>query len=717
MDVHAPPPVPSVLLAEYRQRRRAGEDIPVEAYFSEHFGVTSSLEDSALLDLIFGEVALREESGEAPSAEEYVGRFPRFRSELMRRFAQRREERAATSPAPFSSGASSGELRAWDEDRLPAPGDALDDFSIVRVLGTGSFGRVYLALERSLGRLVALKVTRAARHEARTLARLDHEAIVPIFSEKTDEGRNLDLLCMQYVAGTTLERLLAEMKKQPRETWDGDGLLDALQRLRGDVPGEGAGPRETREPALAGSDYVSAVCWIGQRLAEGLAHAHAQGVIHRDIKPANVLIHVSGRPLLADFNLSAAKPGEGPASGGEPKVVGCTLAYSCPEHIGLTTGGDGSPGVIDERSDLFSLGIVLREMLTGVRPFAVPEEHASLVAFLSARHRAFQEPLPEDDLPAPVHRTLQRCLQIDPEARFESASELASALGTCRHLRAVERDFPRVRGLDALVRRWPFIMVVALTLLPHVIASVVNISYNRLVIVSTMTAAQTQAFQVCVALYNLVAYPICGWLLFRTIAPALRTWRALSRGLVPPAELAQERRAMLRWPLRAVGLACLGWLPGAVLFPWVIDLAAGPVGPGVFGQFALSFTISGVIALTYSFFAAQYTVLCVLYPRFGLEAATPEVVAGELAQITRSAPFFYWLAALIPLGTAMGLLALTPTAGLTVARLLLVSFIALGIAGFGLALAANHLFSSAVHVLAQHARRDTLRPPLPPGRR
>jgi hypothetical protein len=136
----------------------------------------------------------------------------------------------------------------------------------------------------------------------------------------------------------------------------------------------------------------------------------------------------------------------------------------------------------------------------------------------------------------------------------------------------------------------------------------------------------------------------------------------------------------------------------------LIDRLAGPVPAPVFGRFALSFGLSGVIAFTYAFFAVQYVVLSAVYPRLLLEADLEAAVARELPMMRRASPVFYLLAALIPLAAALGLIAMGGEQG-ALARALLVSFIALGMAGFGLALAANHLFSSTFHVLVKYARR------------
>lgn len=117
---------------------------------------------------------------------------------------------------------------------------------------------------------------------------------------------------------------------------------------------------------LAGCDFVEAVCWLGARLAEALAYAHSLGVLHRDIKPANVLLNQYGRPMLADFNIATVASG----AGGKEGSLGGTLAYMAPEHLDAFMLRDAAAGdAVKEPADIYSLGLVLFELLCGCRPF------------------------------------------------------------------------------------------------------------------------------------------------------------------------------------------------------------------------------------------------------------------------------------------------------------------------------------------------------------
>src|SRR4029079_17314617 len=109
---------------------------------------------------------------------------------------------------------------------------------------------------------------------------------------------------------------------------------------------------------LEGLSYVESVVWLGGCLADGLAHAHERGVLHRDLKPANVLLTDEGQPMLLDFNLAEDARAGGPGAA----AVGGTLGYMAPEHLEAYR---GSPRAVDARSDLYSLGVILFELLTG----------------------------------------------------------------------------------------------------------------------------------------------------------------------------------------------------------------------------------------------------------------------------------------------------------------------------------------------------------------
>jgi serine/threonine protein kinase len=577
-------------------------------------------------------------------------------------------------------------------------GDLLGDFELLRVLGAGSYGRVFLARQISLGRLVALKVTsEGGEHlggEARTLARLEHVHIVQVFSESFEPEQGLRLLCMQYVPGATLEVVLRTLGPGSRSNWSGQVILDALDAAGSDAVFLDPASLRERE-FLAGCPFDEAVCWLGARLAEALAHAHGFGVLHRDVKPANVLLNRYGRPFLADFNVASARRSDGAA----PAPLGGTLGYMAPEHLDAFC-GVGSVGAVAERADLYSLGMVLFELLAGQPAFPIPRRGstAEVARQLSAVRRAGPPEIPaEAGVPAPLAAVVRRCLEPNPARRFPNATTLARTLDGCRAGRRVEKELPPAGPLTRALQRWPLLLGCLFGLLPHLLGSVVNVSYNALHIVGELTPAQQTAFQRLVLGYNAVVYPVCVLVLVVLIRDVQRRRRRLrEQGFADAADEAAARRAVLRLPSAAVLLSCVGWLPGGLLFPLGIGLLADPVGMAVFAHFLVSFTIAGVIALTYSFLAIDYVALRVLYPSLWTNAHQVQALArAELRGQGRRIGWAQVLAVLIPLSAAVLMIGVGPeefsTEGYRAFRLLVTALIALGMAGLGVAMTMSRL--------------------------
>jgi serine/threonine protein kinase len=588
------------------------------------------------------------------------------------------------------------------------PGQCLGDFELLGLLGEGSFARVFLARQLSLGRQVALKVSKSRANEARTLASLEHDHIVHVFSEVVDPERGLRLLCMQYVPGTTLERVMHRLRAEPPRQWHGRTILDAIDQLSTHPALFDPAALRDRE-LLRECDFPETVCWLGARLAEALAHAHGLGVLHQDIKPANILLNRYGRPLLADFNVSCSYLQEADAA---PRSVGGTLAYMSPEHMEAFL-KLRPPQAIDPRSDIYALGVVLFELLTGRQPFSdSPLEPGPDYLQRVAVQRRSRAPAPQQSLPAgcgvniprALDLVVQRCLQPDPDQRYQSAAELARDLEGARQLHCMERDLPLGGPLTRAARCRPFTVGALLVLGPHVLGSLSNIVYNNVHIVSALTGAAATTFWRVTLIYNLFFPPLCLAIAYALLAPLYRTWRQLAQpGPHNPEQVFAMRRRALNMPLWGAALACLGWLPGGVIFPLVLRLTGEVEVPGLFAHFFISFTLSGLIALTYSAFGMQYIVLRVLYPQLWTTFSRVRPTArSELKGVGRRLLWLQLLAVLIPLSGAVLLLGSAPdnigASAYRTLRLLLVSLIALGMLGLGMALIVSSLLSQTLTV-------------------
>ncbi|MCO6045197.1 serine/threonine protein kinase [Aeoliella sp. ICT_H6.2] len=513
-------------------------------------------------------------------------------------------------------------------------GDRIDDFEVEAVLGRGAFGVVYLARQLSLDRQVALKVAANAGSEGRTMARLEHTNIVQVFSETIDQSGELRLLCMQLVPGAPLDAVINDLAqiRTARGHWSGADVLasvDTRSKLTDIFDPSALRDRE----ALADMDDLEAACWIGARLSEAVDYAHRQGVLHRDIKPANVLVNRYGQPMLADFNISFQSLDENSSA---DERFGGTLAYMAPEHLeAFNPSTDVTAAAVDERSDIYSLGIVLGELLYGRSPLASPPRCDNRLVYLErlAACRAVAPPEVIEGAGNAVKAfsyTIARCLDPDPEKRYATGAELAEALDGVRELRKHERSSRGNGWLVRAVKKHPMRWVVIFSLFPQFLGSLFNIGYNATQICTHFTEEQHDAFHRLVIAYNVIVYPLAIAAGVAILLPLHRIWQQLvSKEPVEQSKLDWARRRSLKLPMWLLAVAAMGWLPGGFIFPWLIERMTGSSPPGLYWHFFLSFTISGLIAVAYSLCGVQYAVLRGLYPRLWPRAEKFRETANE----------------------------------------------------------------------------------------
>lgn len=341
--------------------------------------------------------------------------------------------------------------------RMPQAGSDFLGFQLLTELGRGAFGRVFLARQGDLAqRLVALKVTPACFGESQALAQLQHTHIVPVYSLHR-AGLN-HAVCMPYFGPCTLAHLLETLHESGVALNSGKQLVNALVSRSASIkatfsPEPGAAPPELPQtPAmlarLEGMTYPEAVLWLGARMAEGLAHAHDRGIIHRDLKPANVLITDEGCPMVLDFNLSQdTKLRNHPAA----TQIGGTLPYMAPEHL-LATGGNASR--VDSRSDVYALGVILHEMLTGHLPFPARRGDLEdiLPSMLADRRQVPRLRPGNAGITPAVEAIVRHCLEPDPANRYQSARNLQEDLD--RHLEHRPLLHQREPSIWERLRKW-----------------------------------------------------------------------------------------------------------------------------------------------------------------------------------------------------------------------------------------------------------------------
>jgi hypothetical protein len=307
-------------------------------------------------------------------------------------------------------------------------GKRLGDFEVVRELGRGGMGVVYEAVQTSLGRRVALKVLgpglgltpRAVdrfRREATTTAKLHHTNIVPVYA--TGEEGGVHFYAMELIDGPSLDAVIRQER--------GDSAPDVEAGTSTNLAATGpyspapstpppAGPVRDSRPDPSAGRFDRAAALIAD-VAEALHHAHQQGVTHRDVKPSNLLLAPDGRLSVTDFGLARMLEQPGMTVTGE--FVG-TPAYMSPEQV---TAGRVP---VDHRTDIYSLGATLYELLT-LRPPHQADGRDKLLAMVVQK-----EPAPPRSVEPKIPRDLEticlKCLEKDPDRRYQTAKELADDL-------------------------------------------------------------------------------------------------------------------------------------------------------------------------------------------------------------------------------------------------------------------------------------------------
>jgi tetratricopeptide (TPR) repeat protein len=337
----------------------------------------------------------------------------------------------------------------------PVANRRLGDFEIVREVGRGGMGVVYEARQVSLNRKVALKVlaaglgltsTAVARfhREAEAAAKLHHTNIVPVYATGEQDGTHF--YAMELIEGTSLDHILRQAKQVSGAHHPSDVATSSPPELVETGPyvksSIATGPAlELGSSALgSGGSYFDAVARMVADVADALEHAHRNGVIHRDVKPSNLLLAPNGRLSVNDFGLARMLEQPGMTMTGE--FVG-TPAYMSPEQIAAGR----TP--LDHRSDIYSLGATLYELLTLQRPFPGERRDQVLAQILH------KEPKPprkvNKKVPVDLETICLKAMEKDPDRRYQTAGKLAEDL---RHF--VNRFAIKARraGLVVRLKKW-----------------------------------------------------------------------------------------------------------------------------------------------------------------------------------------------------------------------------------------------------------------------
>jgi serine/threonine protein kinase len=374
------------------------------------------------------------QAGREPDRGQFLTSHPDLRGDLEEFFAGHDEvERLAVVLRD------SGERRV-QPPTTPGVGE-LGDFRLLREVGRGGMGVVYEAEQISLRRRVALKVLPFAaaldprqlqrfKNEALAAAHLRHENIVPVHT--VGEERGVHYYAMQYVEGRSLAHVIADLRLQMADLSDKSAICHLQSKI-------------STERSSGSRRYYDWVASVGRQAALALEHAHAVGIVHRDVKPANLLLDPGGHLWITDFGLAQVAGDAGLTVTGE--LLG-TLRYASPEQV------LARQGMVDQRSDIYSLGATLYELLT-LRPVFEGRDRNELL-----RQIADEEPRPPRSLHPSVPRELEtvvlKALGKEPSERYPTARALADDLQRFLDNRPVLARRPTAaERLRKLARRHP----------------------------------------------------------------------------------------------------------------------------------------------------------------------------------------------------------------------------------------------------------------------
>jgi len=595
-------------------------------------------------------------------------------------------------------------------------GQRLDDFDLLIELGSGVFARVFLARQRSLQRLVAVKISENRGTEPQTLAQLDHDYIVRVFDQRILGDRDWRLLYMQYLPGGTLLNVVQAIRRAGRPPDSGQALLDAVDEAlesRGEI-------RPTDSPTraeLATLSWPETVAWLGIRLARALHYATARGVLHRDVKLANVLLAPDGTPKLADFNISFARN----VSGASPfAYFGGSLSYMSPEQLmACRPAHMQEAATLDTRSDIYSLAVVLWELLTGLKPFDDSEAQAArarsggsvsdataLDLMLETRRQGISSEalaaLPTD-CPAALRRVLIKALSADHDQRWASGAELAEQLQLCLDPRARDLVDPPARSWRLRLRPFFLPITVLAVVFPNLLAAAYNIQHNQLLIVSKLSEQGQDQFMLVAILLNLSVWPIAGAVLIHGCRYVILVPRRVRGGPAPPPEdVARARHDCLVVSDRVVFVVFSAWLVAGLIFAITLFVAGGISGRSAI-HFVASLTMCGAIALAYPFFLLNFYIVRSVYPELVAHGQTNPREAEQLRALSRRLSRYLAIAAAVPL---LGVVAVSFLTAAEIAEVIVpIRVLCIGgIAGFVLAYGLSRQIESDIQALERVIR-------------
>lgn len=496
-------------------------------------------------------------------------------------------------------------------------GTTIGDYKLLSVLGRGSFGTVYLAEEKLLQREVALKVCPEDLLEGKTIAQLEHEGIVRVHSQKVLNG--YCVIDMQYVPSMTLHALINQLKEFSSNEWTGRQWIEVLERK---VPSSQLSVAQFRcREQLLTASASAVVASVGLQIAEALSFAHSKEILHLDIKPENILIHPSGKAYVMDFNVSTTQTD---LLKGVPKNYGGTFQYMSPEQMSVFFASDRKSAIQDVNgtSDVYSLGLVLTEVLDTVQ-------------------------IKNWDCYA-LKSILAKASETSPADRYRDMDSMRSALQSFLRLQKIKSTRPALGPILGWTKKYPIVGLTVVGGVPQLFASLVGYFYNYSQVIEKLGPSQVALFNQINIYYGVFTFILGMGLWLRALRKLTNALKDSKGFLISKNVL--HRKELLSIPFWGAGVAAISWLPGAILFPWIIGSQNSGIGSLTLMHLSFSFALSFLIAFTYTFIAHALCALVAFYDDFLLgETGIQETVQKELVPLYSKLSVLTVLASIIPL--------------------------------------------------------------------
>lgn len=637
------------LLARLREGLNSDQIKSVVQFLAD---IPNELSTKDLLRLINVDIEFQRSNGKSVQLADYIEDIPELASIANKQtltLPQLNETTAAFTEVlePPVLEPPIGESRR-NKRQLVQVGDTIDDFELLAELGKGSFATVFLARQTSMQRLVALKVSVDHGMEAQTLAQLDHPHIVRVFDQRRAAKHNLQLLYMQYLEGGTLLDVLRQIADVPEQELGGKHfvqIVDQAMNARGASPSHQSLARKN----FLESDWEQTICRIGYNLARALDYAHQKGVLHRDIKPANVLIGNDYSVKLADFNISAAESVVGDGK------FGGSLAYMSPEQIrAFNLDDDFSPSQLDHQCDIYSLGVMLYQLLTKELPFFAFTKSKStdgLSTMVAERERSFERIESSLKNRSPLIRSaLVRCLQPEKENRPESARDLANQLKVGSDREAESFLFPQLNNWTSYLQRHFYIVSISVLFVFNLMGAIFVREFNLMDSVPEESKSQ---FGTIVVIVNRIVFPAA---VVMFIVATTMVSKALKLSLenrsteIPDSTLAMHKTLSVGH-LQAIICGSF-WLFAGMLYPVILTLLGSDLKRSDWVDFITSHTLTGIAITALTFFATTYLALKIWLPvllKNSFSESVLDTVNSGLSQLIRKIPIYQMFAVSVPL--------------------------------------------------------------------